>query len=253
MVLEGNVEEKKPRSPAKEKTEKAGPGEKKNKASKSPRTATTAPSISSSATCSGSDISKSHTDSIVVSTQPLTLPSDWTSHGAIALVRHSELGGITVIHTEVPAGTQIQPLVATNSTGTSVISLDGSAIPVPFSIPVSMTHTVPLSSEAPSTSLSVSTLSIPVSDALLASVSDIPAVSTASVLESAASQTILALASDNKATSDIGILQPDIQTVIVGDSIGEKEETAVVQSEEQHGVAGDPLVELEKASDPDVV
>ncbi|KAM6915110.1 uncharacterized protein gzf1 [Xenentodon cancila] len=240
VVLEGNVEEKKPRTPTKDKTEKAGPGEKRNRASKSPGAASAAPGISISATGSVSDAAGSHTDSIVVSTEPVTLPSDWTSHGAIALVSHGELGGITVIHTEVPAGTQIQPLVAANSTGTSVISLDGSAIPVPFSIPVSVTHSVPLSSEAPSTSLSVSTLSIPVSDALLASVSGIPAVSTSSVLESAASQTILALASENRATSEMGALPSDIQTVIVDDNVCEKEETALVQSAEQHGAVGGP-------------
>ncbi|XP_061563135.1 GDNF-inducible zinc finger protein 1 [Cololabis saira] len=236
VVLEGNVEEKKPRTPTKEKTEKAVAGEKRNKAGKSPSAAGAAPSISISGPSSVSD--HSHTDSIVVSTEPVTLPSDWASHGAIALVSHGELGGITVIHTEVPAGAQLQPLVATNGTGTSVISLDGSAIP--FSIPVSMTHSVPLSSAAPSTSLSVSTLSIPVSSALLASVSGIPAVATASVLESAASQTILAIASEDKVTSEMDALPTDIRTVIVDDNICEKEQTALVQSEEQQGTADGP-------------
>jgi len=239
VVLEGNVEEKKPRFSTKERTERADAGQKKSTANKSP-----------SAAGSGIEAGKTHTEAIVVPTEPVTLHSDWTSHGAIALVSH---GGITVIHTEVPPGTQIQPLVATNGAGTNVISLDGSAIPVPFSIPVSMTHTVSLSSEAPSTSLSVPTLSVPVTDALLASVSDIPTVSTASVLEAAASQTILAPASEIKAISETDTLRPDMETVTANDKVCENEQTAVAQSDGEHSTADDPTAEPKKASDQEAV
>ncbi|XP_028252740.1 GDNF-inducible zinc finger protein 1 [Parambassis ranga] len=208
VVLEGNVEEKIPRSSTKGKAEKARAGEKKSSAKKG---------------CGGDG--RTPTDSTVVPTEPVTLPPEWTSHGAIALVSHTALGGITVIHTEVPPGTQIQPIVTSDSTGTSVIALDGSAIPVPFSVPVSIAHPVSLSSEAPSTSLSVPTLSIPVSDGLLASVSEIPTISTSSVLEAAASQTILA--PDTKDTSET--LQTSIQTVVVSENVCEKEQTADTQ------------------------
>lgn len=229
------MEGKKPKTPSKGKTEKAGAGEKKSTARKSGSNATVA---------TPGAAAKTNTSSTVVSAEPLTLPSEWTSHGAIALVSHGTLGGITVIHTEVPPGTQIQPIVTTDTTGASIISLDGPAIPVPFSIPVSMTHSIPVSSEASSTALSVpSVLSVPVSDDTLASVSEIPTVvSTSSVLEAAASQTILAPVSDSKATSEADILQPNIQTVIVADSVGGKEQTATVQSDGQQSTGDNILV-----------
>ncbi|XP_072218438.1 uncharacterized protein gzf1 [Leuresthes tenuis] len=239
VVLEGNVEEKKPRFSSKERTERADAGPKKSTANKSP-----------SAAGSGIEAGKPHTESIVVPTEPVTLHSDWTSHGAIALVSH---GGITVIHTEVPPGTQIQPIVATNGAGTNVISLDGSAIPVPFSIPVSVTHTVSLSSEAPSTSLSVPTLSVPVTEALLASVSDIPTVSTTSVLEAAASQTILAPPSENKVISETDTLRPDVETVTANDKVCENEQTAVAQRDGEHSPADHPTAEPTEASDQEAV
>ncbi|KAI3364537.1 hypothetical protein L3Q82_011321, partial [Scortum barcoo] len=210
VVLEGNVEDKKPKTPAKGKTEKAEGGKKKSNTRKS-----------DVATAAGSgtalDPAKTNADSAVVPAEPVTLPSDWTSHNAIALVSHSTLGGITVIHTEMPPGTQIQPIMTTDSTGTSVIALDGSAIPVPFSIPVSMAHTIPLSSEAQSITVSIPTISVPVSDGTLPSVSETPTVSTSSVLEAAATQTILAPVSETKPTSEADILEPDIQTVIVNE------------------------------------
>eukprot|EP00064_Thunnus_orientalis_P011548 superscaffoldBa00001676_g11579 len=187
----------------------------------------------------------------MVPAEPVTLPPDWTSHGAIALVSHGTLGGITVIHTEMPPGTQIQPIVTTDSTGASVISLDGSAIPVPFSIPVSMAQPIPLSSEASSTSLSVPTLSVPVSDGALASVSVTPIVSTSSVLEAGASQTILAPVSEMKGTSEADILQPNIQTVIVSDKMCEKEQTAAIQNDGQQRTADEPLAEPKEASAQD--
>lgn len=244
VVLEGNVEDKKPKTPTKGKTEKAGAGEKKSTSRKSGAGA-------GSAVCTAGDAVKTHTESIMVPAEPVTLPPDWTSHGAIALVSHGTLGGITVIHTEMPPGTQIQPIVTTDSTGASVISLDGSAIPVPFSIPVSMAQPIPLSSEASSTSLSVPTLSVPVSDGALASVSVTPIVSTSSVLEAGASQTILAPVSEMKGTSEADILQPNIQTVIVSDKMCEKEQTAAVQSDGQQRTADEPLAEPKEASAQD--
>lgn len=216
VVLEGNVEDKIPKTPTRGKTEKAEAGKKKSTVRKSDGSGGAA---AAAGTVTAGDPGKTHTDTIVVPAEPVTLPSEWTSHGAIALVSHSALGGITVIHTEVPPGTQIQPIVTTDSTGTSVISLDGSAIPVPFSIPVSMAHTIPLSSEASTISLSVPALSVPVSDGALPSVSETPTVSTSSVLEAAASQTILAPVSETKPTSETDISEPNIQTVVVGDAV----------------------------------
>nr|XP_046229749.1 GDNF-inducible zinc finger protein 1 [Scatophagus argus]XP_046229751.1 GDNF-inducible zinc finger protein 1 [Scatophagus argus] len=233
VVLEGNVEDKKPKAPPKGKTEKAGAGEKKSATRRSGGSGT-----GGASTGAAGSPDKTHTDSIVVPAEQVTLPSEWTTHGTIALVSHGAVSGITVIHTEVPHGTQIQPIVTTDGTGASVISLDGSAIPVPFSIPVSMAHPVPLSSEASTISLSVPTLSVPVSDGTLESVSEISTVSTSSVLEAAASQTILAPVSDTKATSE-DISQPDIQTVVVTDEVRRKEKTAAGQQR----TANDPLAE----------
>ncbi|XP_070782034.1 GDNF-inducible zinc finger protein 1 [Enoplosus armatus] len=242
VVLEGNVEDKKPKTPTKGKTEKGGAGEKKSTGRKSVSAAAAGTSVAGGLT-------KTHTDSIVVPAEPVTLPSEWTTHGAIALVSHGSLGGITVIHTEVPPGTQIQPIVTTDSTGASVISLDGSAIPVPFSIPVSMAHTIPLSSEASTISLSVPTLSVPVCDGTMASASEIPTVSTASVLEAAASQTILAPLT--KATSEMHILHPNIQTVIVGDELCEQ--TTAVPSDGQPRTTDNPSAEPKGAPAEDAV
>ncbi|MED6248900.1 hypothetical protein ATANTOWER_006697 [Ataeniobius toweri] len=207
VVLEGNVEEKKPKSPTKEKTEKGGTEEKKSTTTKSSSSAGAGAVIPSSA----NDASKTSTETVVIPSETVALPADWASHGTIALVSHGGVGAIAVIHTEVPPGTQIQPIVATSSTGT--ISLDGSAIAVPFSIPVSVAQA--LTSEGPSSSLSVPTLSVPVSETLLASVSDISTVSATSLLEAAATQTVLAPAS----LSGTDTLHPDIETVIVGDEV----------------------------------
>lgn len=105
---------------------------------------------------------------MAVSGEPVTISGDWPGPGTIALVSHTALGGLTVIQTEVPAGTQLQPLVATD--GTSVISLDASAVgmpvTVPFSIPISVAHSISVS---PSISGSVPiTVTGHVSDAILA-------------------------------------------------------------------------------------
>lgn len=193
------MEDKKPQTPTKGKMEKAGAGERKRMAKKS----------SAAAVCTdeAGTSDKTHTDSIVVPAEPVTLPSEWTTHGAIALVSHGGVGGITVIHTEVPPGTQIQPIVSSDSTGASVISLDGSAITVPFSM--SMAHPLPLSSEASTISLSVPTVSVPVTDGKMSSVSEIQPVPASSVLEAAASQTILAPAAGSKATSEEDLLHAE--------------------------------------------
>lgn len=221
------MENRKPKTPTKGKTEKAGAGDKKNTTRKSVAVGTPGAAA------------KTNTDSTVVSAEPVALPSEWTSHGAIALVSHGALGGITVIHTEVPPGTQIQPIVTTDTAGAGIISLDGSTIPVPFSIPVSMAHSIPVSSDASSTALSVSSvLSVPISD--VTSVSEIP-VSTSSVLEAAASQTILAPVSETKTMSEADILHPNIQTVIVGDN-------TTVQSDGQQSTGDNILVDPKEDS-----
>lgn len=205
VVLEGNVEDKKPLV-----SDKAATKEKKRKARKV--TATPA-----AADLSPEDRSeKTPSDSIVVPTEPVTLPAEWTT-GAIAVVSHTAEGGITVIHTGMPAGTQIQPIMTTDSTGASVISLDGSAIPVPFS--VSMAHPLPMSSEA-------STVSLPVSDSTAAAISEIPTHTTPSILEAAASQTILAPDSESKDPCETDNLPSDIPAVVSGEKGCEKQQPA---------------------------
>ncbi|XP_074542066.1 uncharacterized protein gzf1 [Halichoeres trimaculatus] len=229
VVLEGNVEEKKPKTPTKEKTEKPGAGERKGFYGKN---------ISIADAIAAGGAAKTNADSVVVQTEPVTLPSEWATHGAIALVSHGALGGITVIHTEVPPGTQLQPIVTTDSTGASVISLDGSTIP--FSIPVSMAQSIPLVSDA------ASTIMVPVSDGTLTSDTETPTMSSSSVLEAAASQTILAPDSENKASvAEAESLSPDIQTVIISDKGLEQINT--VQKDEQQKTEEKPTAEPEEA------
>nr|XP_020488026.1 GDNF-inducible zinc finger protein 1-like [Labrus bergylta]XP_020488027.1 GDNF-inducible zinc finger protein 1-like [Labrus bergylta] len=232
VVLEGNVEEKKPKTPTKEKIDRSGSGEKKGNGRKNDGTATS----DVADRIAGGPV-KTDADSILVQTEPVTLPSDWSTRGAIALVSHGALGGITVIHTEMPPGTQIQPIMSTDNTGASVITLDGTAIPVPFSIPVSMSHSIPLCSEASSTSMSVPSLMVPVSHS-----KEIHTVSTSSVLEAAASQTILAPDSETKAsTSEAEQLPPDIQTVVITG----KEQTAASPENGQQRTEDELTAQLE--------
>ncbi|KAI7800191.1 GDNF-inducible zinc finger protein 1 [Triplophysa rosa] len=91
---------------------------------------------------------------VTVSGQSVNISGDWAGAGAIALLSHTALGGLTVIQTEVPVGTQLQPIVTAD--GTSVISLDASAVSipvtVPFNIPISVAHSITVS---PSISASV--------------------------------------------------------------------------------------------------
>ncbi|XP_073672809.1 GDNF-inducible zinc finger protein 1 [Garra rufa] len=148
VVLEGNVEDraKKPK----------GSSQKKDKAS----------AAVSEVQAPESDAQKTQ-EVVAVSGEPVTISGDWAGPGTIALVSHTALGGLTVIQTEVPAGTQLQPLVTTD--GTSVISLDASAVgmpvTVPFSIPISVAHSIGVSSISGSVPITVTSH---VSDAILA-------------------------------------------------------------------------------------
>ncbi|XP_024147055.1 GDNF-inducible zinc finger protein 1 [Oryzias melastigma] len=229
VQLEGNLEERKPRSFKGEKAEK---GEKKSTARKSPAAPSPAPASSSTSPASSTD--KIQLDSIVVPTEPVTLPSDWTSHGTIALVSHGDLEAITVIHTAVPPGMQLQqlqqlqPIVTTDGTGGSLISLEGSGLPLPFSIPVSVKHPVSLTSAGPSGPLSVATLSGPVSEALLQSVSEVQTVSTSDSTHPAPP----AEAPGNKLRPGVGGLGSDVQVVIVGDEACGNEKNLQTEAEE---------------------
>lgn len=222
MVLEGNVEDKKAKLPTKGKVDKAAGGREKSATTrKSPAAAASVHGDATEAAAMGDDgmeaggsSGKAHTDSVLVPAGPVPLPAEWAAHGAITLVSHGNSGEITVIHTDMASGTQIQPLVSTEDTETRVISLETTAIPLPFSIPISIAHPIPLSTEASGISLSAPTLSLPVS---AASIPGTPTVSTSSVLEAAASHTILAPVSESHVTAQMEILPPDIQCVTVGD------------------------------------
>ncbi|XP_076872931.1 uncharacterized protein gzf1 [Brachyhypopomus gauderio] len=124
---------------------------------------------------------------VAVSGEPVTISGEWAGPGTIALVSHGALGSLTVIQTEVPAGTQLQPIVTPD--GTSVISLESSAVAipvnVPFSIPISISGSTPLSGSVPLAQPAV------VSDATLA-----PEATQATVTEA-----ILAPAEDTLSTS----------------------------------------------------
>nr|XP_055041802.1 GDNF-inducible zinc finger protein 1 [Misgurnus anguillicaudatus] len=89
---------------------------------------------------------------VTVSGEPVTISGDWTGSGTgtIALVSHPSLGGLTVIQTDVPTGTQLQPIVTVDGSG--IISLDGSAVSGSFNIPISVAHSITVS---PSMSTSV--------------------------------------------------------------------------------------------------
>ncbi|XP_068609907.1 GDNF-inducible zinc finger protein 1 [Brachionichthys hirsutus] len=199
VVLEGNLESKKAKSPTKGKTDDAEAAGKKGAVLNSVVTGGTDAAGGTGATLA---------NSIAVPAEPVTIHSEWASHGAIALVSHGAVGGITVIQAEVPPGTQLQPILTTDGTGSGVISLDGSAIPVQFTMPVSVSQTIPLSSEVP-------TLSVPVSDGTFVPVLEVPGTSTSAILEAIASQTSLAPVPENETSAQKGT-QPDIQTVTVG-------------------------------------
>lgn len=227
-MLEGNVEDKKAKLPTKGKAEKAAGGREKNTATRKSHGGAAASVRDDVAEAAAADAAveavdsagKAHADSVLVPAEPVPLPPEWTTHGAITLVSHGNSGEITVIHTDMAPGTQIQPIVTTEDTETRVISLEASAIPLPFSIPISITHPIPLSTEASAISLSVPTLSLPVSDMASASLSEAPSIPTSSVLEAAASHTILAPVSESDVTAEMAILHADIQCVTVGNEKG---------------------------------
>lgn len=209
------MENKKAKLPTKVKAEKAAGGREKSTAARKSHdaAAATVPEDATVATVTGDGTEavdssdKIHTDSILVPAGPVPLPPEWTTHGAITLVSHGTSGEITVIHTDMTPRTQMQPIVTTEDTETRVISLDASAIPVPFTIPMSLAQPIPMSSETSTISLSVPTLSIPVSDAMSVSISETPTISTSSVLEAVASHTILAPVSESHVTSEVDIIQ----------------------------------------------
>ncbi|XP_040017206.2 uncharacterized protein gzf1 [Gasterosteus aculeatus] len=226
VVLEGNVEDKKPKPPTKGKTDKAEVKEKRGGVRKSAAVAGAA--------------DKTHTDSFAAPSDPVALPVEWTGQGAVALVSHDTLGRITVFHTEMLPGTRIQPIGTTDSAGASVVSLDGA--PVSLSSPVSVAHIVP-------SSLCPPPPSDPVSDGELPPLPAIRIVSTSSVLEAAASQTILAPVWQPAAAVEEAVSQSDIQTVIVGANDSGAEATAAVLSDEEEKAAEEPSGQPEGAEE----
>ncbi|XP_046692319.1 GDNF-inducible zinc finger protein 1 [Silurus meridionalis] len=126
VVLEGNVEErvKKPK----------GSSVRKEKAAVNPD--------EHQAVEDQTDSKSRETESVPV--EPVTISGDWTDPGTITVVSHGTLGNLTVIQTEMPPGTQLQPIVTAD--GANVISLEGSAVAIPvalpFPIPISVAHTI---------------------------------------------------------------------------------------------------------------
>lgn len=220
------MEARKGKLSTKGKVEKAAGGREKNTATRKSQAAASVHDDATEAAVAEDGVeavdssSKAHGDSFLVPAGPVPLPPEWTTHGAITLVSHGNSGEITVIHTDMTPGTQIQPLMTTEDTETRVISLEASAVPLPFSIPISIAHPIPLSTEASTISLSVPTLSLPVSDVASASISETPTISTSSVLEAAASHTILGPVSESDVTAAMDILHSDIQCVTIGDEKG---------------------------------
>lgn len=234
VVLQGNMEDKKPKQSPKARAEKSGSGDTKQN------------NVGVGGTGGGTGAAKAQAETVMVPAEPVTFSADWASSSTIALVSHNALGGFTVIQTEMPPGTQIQPIVTTDSTGASVISLDGSTISVPFSLPVSMAHSiVPVSSSSLSVPVS---LAVPVSEAIYASVSETATVSTTSVLETAVSQTLTSPVIE--AVHETGNLESDIMTVVVTGTECVTEHTPTVPCGEQQRTAeGGP----EEASVEDAV
>lgn len=126
VVLEGNVEErvKKPRGSSLKK-EKAAVNADKHQA--------------------GEDLTDTKSqETVSVPEDPVSITGDWAESGTITVVSHGTLGNLTVIQTEVPPGTQLQPIVTAD--GSSVISLESSTVSIPvalpFSIPISVAHSI---------------------------------------------------------------------------------------------------------------
>ena len=202
MVLQGNVESKKPRQSSKGESSGAGGSQAKAEGDAGAGSEAAA-SEEAKAQVQGQvqGQGQAPAEAIMVPGQPVALPADWASHGTIALVSHGSMGGITVIHTEMPPGTQLQPIVTTDATGTSVISLDGATIQVPFSMahaitPVStVASAAPAPTPPPTTTTAADALDVSMSEpamALTELCEGRVALRTACVLEAAVSQTLLA-------------------------------------------------------------
>ncbi|CAL8313353.1 unnamed protein product [Lota lota] len=187
VVLQGNVESKKPRHSSK--GENSGAGENQAKAE--------ADGGGSEAAGSDGAQTQAPAEAMMVPGQPVTLPADWATHGTIALVSHSSMEGITVIHTEMPPGTQLQPIVTTDATGTRVISLDGTTIAVSMAHAITPMSTVVTAAAAAATT--TDSLDAPISEPAM-TVTEVSesrvALRTSCVLEAAVSQTILAPGSE---------------------------------------------------------
>ncbi|XP_061900935.1 GDNF-inducible zinc finger protein 1 [Entelurus aequoreus] len=171
VVLEGNVEEKKPKVPSEAPTqEKKTPAKRVNAKAR-----------------------KTNAEAAPVA-ETVALPSEWEGNGALALLgQQAHLNGITVIHTEMPSGTQLQSMVTPDNTDARDIALDGLAVPVSFAIPVARPFHAPI----PESSSSETSMT--------------------SVLETAVSQTILAPVCD--VTAEEQDLHPNIHTVTVSDKM----------------------------------
>lgn len=161
------MEDKKTKTPTKGKTEKAGGKERKSTPKKG-----------------AAGTGAADADSFALPSEAVTLPSDWTGEGTIALVSQGALGGIAIFHTEMAPGAQIQPAGTADATGAGGggVCLDGSALP--FLMPA------------------------------------------ASVLEEAASQTILAPPPETTGASEAAVTPPDIQTGVGGDEVCATGQTA---------------------------
>lgn len=149
-MLEGNVEErvKKPK----------GSSVKKEKAS-----------VNADGHQAAEDQNNTKTqEPVSVTGEPVTISGDWADPGTITVVSHGTLGNLTVIQTEVPPGTQLQPIVTAD--GARVISLDSSTVGIPvalpFSIPISVAHSI--SGSASMTGAVAFSTTASVSDAILA-------------------------------------------------------------------------------------
>ncbi|XP_072539183.1 uncharacterized protein gzf1 isoform X2 [Salminus brasiliensis] len=157
---------------------------------------------------------------VTVSEEPVTISGDWAGPGTIALVSHGALGSLTVIQTEVPAGTQLQPIVTAD--GASVISLDSSTVgipvTVPFSIPISVAHSI-----SESTALSGS---VPHSDQATVSEAMLtPAVTAVSSSGDAATEALLTPAEVSLSTECI-MTQSVVEQVEQGQNSDAHEETS---------------------------
>ncbi|KAG7259507.1 hypothetical protein CRUP_031783 [Coryphaenoides rupestris] len=190
VVLERNMEGTKIKPSAKDEEEQGHPGAEGNQEQIQAKAHGEEEAAMLEGAEAQTETPPSEASSLLVPGQAVTLPADWATHGTIALVSHSSLGGITVIHA---AGTQLQPIVTTDASGTSIISLDGTTIAVPFTLAHGVTHGISTTTTATSTADRVSEV---LTDALTeVSVSHVVAAASqpsACVLEAAVSQTILA-------------------------------------------------------------